>query len=134
MDRGPERRDGEQPEGGKNRSRSRGDGPSTADSSELRDPSAEAQDSMVQRQFVRLEKRIESQWQDTTTAMRTTVLELDAIQKERIQRIESRQDATEARLGAHDESLAQQADRLAKLEAELLLVRAPPPPARRHRG
>lgn len=128
MERGAARQDDEADEREKRRSRSRGDGPSTADSSELRDPSAEAQDSMVHRLFSKLEKRIETQWQDTTAALKTTVVQLDTLQRERMQRMEERQEAAEARLRVHDTEIAQQAARLARLEAELAMVQTSPPP------
>lgn len=95
MDRGSARQDDAE---GKEqrRSRSRGETHSTYESTELRDHSVDAQESMVYRLFSKLEKRIETQWQEeTTTELKSTVLELDNIQRDRMHRMEQRQAAVE---------------------------------------
>lgn len=76
------------------RSRSRGEVPSIDGSTELRDPSFEAQESVVYRLFSKFEKRFETQWQDSTAELKSTVMELDTIQRERmLLSLQSAQDA-----------------------------------------
>lgn len=117
-------------DGAKMRSRRRGAGNSAPPgSTELRDTSADAQETVVCRLFSKVERRLESQWKDTRAEVRSSVLELGAIERQRMQKLEARQTTTEGRLSEHDGGLEAQAARLGRIEAELLYAKTSPPPS-----
>lgn len=70
---------------------------------------------------------MESQWQDTTAELKSIAKELDSFQRERLQRVESRQSVVEARV-SDDAAVSALAARLEIIEAELAMAKANSPP------
>lgn len=77
----------------------------------MRDPSAAAQEELVQRLFGRFEWKLKAQWQSTTKEIQGTLLEVDSVNRAQVQMLAQRQSES---IEAAREAIATEFDCVAK--------------------